>query len=153
MLLFPTMFPGAVELTGPKHSTRMPLRLESALALSVDVNEGAFSSPNPVTGVAVYRLPGPHWPTVPDDICGREQNLVLLATLQSVVPNMVPLTVQVKVMVSSGQVGGAGVNCPATSPGEKIQLLHVKASIHEKHVTCDFNLTWSNFVATYIKWF
>ena len=50
--------------------------------------------------------------------------MLLPPTSQSVVPNMVPLTVQVKVMVSPGQVGEAGVSCPATSPGEKIQLLH-----------------------------
>ena len=53
MLLSPTTYPGLVDLTGPKHTTRMPLRLEPALALSVDMNKVAFSSPNPVTGVAV----------------------------------------------------------------------------------------------------
>ena len=119
MLLLPTMFPEAVELAGPKHSTSMPFSVESAVALSVDVNKVAFVSPNPVSRVAVKALPGPQLAVPPADKCPRVQKILLLSTLQRVIPLVSPVTLHLKVKVSPGQVGGAGVNCPATSPGEK----------------------------------
>ena len=118
-LLLPTLFPGFKELAGPKHSTSMPFSVESAVALSVDVNKVAFISPNPVLRVAVKALPGPQVAVPPADICPRSHKTLLLSTLQRVSPLVSPVTLQQKVKVSPGQVGGAAVNCPATSPGEK----------------------------------
>ena len=110
MVLSPTLFPGSIELAGPKHSTSVPFSVGVAVALSVDVNKGP-SVPNPVMRVAVKTSPGPQTAVPPDVICPRSHKKLLLpATLQSVIPPMLPLTVQVKVTVSSGQVGGAGVN-------------------------------------------
>jgi len=95
----------------------MPFSVGVAVALSVDVNKGP-SVPNPVTRVAVKASPGPQLALPPADICPRVQKTLLLSTLQSVVPLMLPLTVQVKMMVPSGQVGEGAMNCPVTSPGE-----------------------------------
>ena len=57
------------------------------------------------------------------DICDRGHSL-LLFTLQMVIPLMFPVTVQLNVKASPGQVGGAAVNCPATLPGRKYSHLH-----------------------------
>ena len=48
-------------------------------------------------------------------LCTRGQSL-LPPTLQMVIPFLSPVTVHLKVKVSPGQVGGAAVNCPVTSP-------------------------------------
>ena len=88
--------------------------MEVAVPLSVDVNEVAFV-PNPVPGVAMKSLLGPQV-VVEVDICDRIHRLLLPFTLQIVSPLMSPVTVHLKVKVSPGQVGGAAVSCPATSP-------------------------------------
>ena len=123
MVLFPTLFPESRVAPGPKHSTIVPFNTGSAVALSVDV-KGPLA-PNPLSGVAVKaRLPslGPQV-TVAVDICTRLQRLLLPFILQSVVP--LPVTVHLKVKVSPGQVGGGGVNCPVTYPGEKGPWKHL----------------------------
>ena len=102
-----------------KHSISVPSSVGVAVAVSVDEKEVAFITPNPVTGVAVK----PHGDTLPAVVCARIHEL-LPPTLQVVCPFLSPVTVHLKVKVSSGQVGGAAVNCPATSPGEKRHKLH-----------------------------
>ena len=122
MVLLPTKFPAAVELTGPKHSTSTPRSVVTAVVLSIDVNRVAFGSPNPATGVAVKAMfNGPLGPqlAVPADKCASVHTLIEPPTLQRVVPVVSPVTLQVKVKVSPGQVEGAGVNCPETSPENK----------------------------------
>ena len=119
MLLLPTMFPEAIELSGPKHLTSMPFSMESAVALNVDVNKVAFVSPNPVSRIAVKASPGPQVAVPPADKCPRSHKILLLSTLQRVSPLVSPVTLQLKIKVSPGQVGGAAVNCAATLPGEK----------------------------------
>ena len=118
---FPTRFQGSVLVASPKHSTSVPSSAGAAVPLSVDVKEVALA-PNPAPELAVKTLLGPQ---IEDELvlCTRGHSLfppslqvVLPATLQMVVPLMSPITVQVKVKVSSGQVGAAAVNCPATSP-------------------------------------
>ena len=87
-----------------------------AVPLSVDVKEVAVV-PNPVPDLAVKTSRGPQ---MEEDVdrCTRIHSL-LPPTLQMVIPFMSPVTVHLKVKVSSGQVGGAAVNCPATSSGKK----------------------------------
>ena len=119
-MLPPTLFPKSTLLAGPKHSTSVPFSAEVAVPSSVDVKEVAFVS-NPVPGLAVKALLGPQIDE-DDDLCCREHSL-LPPTLQVVNPFMSPVTVHLKVKVSPGQVGGGGMNCPATSPEEKIQLM------------------------------
>ena len=102
-----------------KHSTSVPLSVGVAVAVSVDEKEVASITPNPVPVVAVK----PHAVVGPAVLCARIHEL-LPPTLQVVIPFLSPLTVHLKVKVSPGQVGGAAVNCPATSPGEKIHKLH-----------------------------
>ena len=111
MVLLPTLFPESKVAAGPKHSTSVPFSTGAAVALSVDVKGPLV--PNPLSGVAVKAsLPslGPQV-SVPVDICARIHRLLLLLTLQRVVP--FPVTVHLKVKVSPGQVGGGTVNCPA----------------------------------------
>ena len=103
-----------------KHSISVPLSAGDAVTVSVDEKEVAFITPNPVTVVAVKTDPHVDTPAV---LCARRHEL-LPSTLQVVCPFMSPVTIHLKVEVSSGQVGGTGVNCPATSPGEKIHKLH-----------------------------
>ena len=105
-----------------KHSISVPSSVGDAVPLSVDDKEVASITPNPVPVVAVKTLPGPHV-DVPTALCARIHEL-LPPTLQVVCPFLSPATVHLKVKVSSGQVGGGPVNCPATSPGEKIHKLH-----------------------------
>ena len=104
-----------------KHSISVPSSVGDAVPLSVDVKEVASITPNPVTVVAVRT--GPHVDTAAE-ACTRAHPLLPSSTLQVVCPFLSPVTVHLKVKVSSGQVGGAPVNCPATSPGEKIHKLH-----------------------------
>ena len=115
--LFPTMFPGFTLLSGPKHSTSVPSSVEVAVPLSVDEKEVAVvPGPNPVPGLAVKALPAPQ---IVDevDLCTCPHSL-FPPTLQMVNPLRSPVTVHLKVKASPGQVGGAGVSCPATLPGE-----------------------------------
>ena len=112
---FPTRFSGSTLLAGPKHSTSVPSSTLVALTLSVDVKEVAFV-PNPVPGVALKTLPGPQTEVEVDDRCTRGHSL-LPPTLQTVVSLLPLVTVQVKLKISLGQVGGAAANWPTTSPG------------------------------------
>ena len=117
-MAFPTRFPGSMLLAGPKHSTSVSLSVVFAVPLSVDVKEVVFvPNPDPELAVKTLSVSGPQI-EVESDLCTRGHSL-LPPTLQVMTPSMSPVTVQVKVKVSSGQVGGAGVNCPVTSPGEK----------------------------------
>ena len=86
------------------------------MPLNVDVKEGPLV-PNPLPDLAVKLSLGPQIEEE-FDLCIRLHSLLPLA-LQIVIPLMSPTTVHLKVKVSPGQVGGAGVNCPATSPGGK----------------------------------
>ena len=97
-----------------------------AVPLSIDVKEAPFV-PNPVPDLAVKTPLSPQVVVVLGLLCDRVHSLPF--TLQAVIPLMSPVTVQVKVKVSSGQVAGAGVNCPATSPGE-IKFLTFKVTAH-----------------------
>ena len=125
MVLFPTLFPESKEAAGPKHSTSVPSSTGSAVALSVDVKGPLV--PNPLSGVAVkgwLAPPGIQILTVPVDTCASVHRLLLLLfTLQMVIP--LPVTLHLKVKVSPGQVGGAAVNWPVTSPGEKCPWKHL----------------------------
>ena len=114
--LLPTLFPGCTVLAGPKHSTSVLFSMGLAGPLSVDEKEVAVV-PNPVPDLAVKTSRGPQ---MEEDVdrCTRIHSL-LPPTLQMVIPFMSPVTVHLKVKVSSGQVGGAAVNCPATSSGKK----------------------------------
>ena len=104
-------------LAGPKHSTSVPFSAEVAVPLSVDVKEVALV-PNPVPVVTVKGLPDPQGPGALAVLCSKVHSL-LTPTLQMVSPSLSPETVHLKVKISPGQVGGAAVNCAATSPGEK----------------------------------
>ena len=116
-MLPPTLFPGSTLLAGPKHSTSVLSSAEVAVPLIVDEKEVVFV-PNPVPGLAVRTSLGPQ---LEEDVerCVRGHSLLPPPTLQMVIPFMSPVTVHVKVKVSPGQVGGAAVNCPATSPGDR----------------------------------
>jgi len=121
MKLLPILFPAFLDKSGPKHSTSVPLNEVVAAPLSVDEKEVAIV-PKPVPGLALRALSGPHVEMASAVLCARIHSL-LPATLQMVTPLMSPVTVHLKVKVSPGQVGGAAVNCAATSPGE-IQRYH-----------------------------
>ena len=88
-----------------------------AVPLSVDVKEVALV-PNLVQVVAVKGLVDPQGLGSSAVICTRENSL-LPPTLQTVIPFLSPITVHLKVKVSPGQVGGAAVNCPATTPRDR----------------------------------
>ena len=122
-MLFPTLFSGSLDKSGPKHSTSVPFSVDIAGPLSVDEKE-VTSVPNSVPGVTVKVLPDPQIRGALAVLCRREHS-VLPPTLQMVTPLM-SITVHLKVMLSPGQVGGAAVNCPATSPGENTNFLHSK---------------------------
>ena len=123
-----TQFPGSLlPRSGPKHSTSVPFSVGFAVPLSVDKKEVA-PVPNPVPDVAVK---APQVTVEVVGLCGRlHSSLVLLPTLQVVNPLLSPVTVQLKVKVPPGQVGGAAVNCPVTSPGEKIYTFTAQVSIY-----------------------
>ena len=114
-----TLFPGSTLLAGPKHSTSVPSSAESAVPLNVDVNNGLFV-PNPVSDLAVNVFPQ----TAMDAALCNRIHKMLPPTLQIVTPFMFPTTVHLKVKVSPGQVGGAAVNCPATSSGGKYKSIY-----------------------------
>ena len=111
------MFSGSTLLAGPKHSTSVPFSAESAVPLNVDEKEVASFIPNSLPGLAVKASLGPQREEEVD-LCSRGHSLVP-PTLQVVIPLMFPTTVQLNMKVSPKQVGGAAVNCPATSPEEK----------------------------------
>ena len=91
--------------------------MEVAVPFSVDVKESALV-PNPIPGQAVNTFFGPQIGDEESDVCDRGHSL-LPPTLQMVYPFLSPVTVHLKVKVSPGQVGGAAVNCAATSPGSE----------------------------------
>ena len=90
------------------------------MPLSVDKNEVA-PVPNPVPDLTVKVSPGPQ---IEEEVerCTRVHSL-FPPTLQMVISLTSPVTLHLKVKVSPGQVRGAAVNCPVTSPGEKSKNL------------------------------
>ena len=108
------MFSGSLEKAGPKHPTRVPSSSEVAVPLSVDEKEVPLV-PNPVPVATVKGLPGPQGPGALAVLCTREHSLLPI-TLQMVIPFLSPITLHLKVKVSPGQVDGAAVKCPATTP-------------------------------------
>ena len=116
MVLPFTLFPGLTLLAGPKHSTSVPSSEMFAVTLSVDVKEELFDS-KPVPDVALNISCAPQ---IEEEciLCTRLHSL-LPFTLQIVIPFKSPVTVHLKVKVLPGQVGGAAVNCPVTSPVAK----------------------------------
>ena len=89
------------------------------MLLSVDVKEVAFV-PNSAPGLALKALPGPQLIIEEEFVrCVRALHSLLPPTLQMVNPLMSPVTLHLKVKVSPGQVGGATVSCPVTSPGDR----------------------------------
>ena len=140
------MFPASLEKSGPKHSTSVSFSAEVAVPLSVDEKEVALV-PNPVPVVTVKELPDPQGPGPYAVLCTREHSL-LPPTLQMVIPVLSPVTVHLKVKVSPGQVGGAAVNCAATSPESiKIKKKHW-FSVHQLTL-CTPNLF---FVLVPVAW-
>ena len=114
------MFPGSTLLAGPKHSTSVPFRVVVAVPLSVDVKEVALV-PKPDPGRDVKVSLGPQ--TAGDVcVCTRVHSSIP-ATLHVVTLFKSPPTVHLKVNGSPGQVGGAAVNCPVTSPEEKYIII------------------------------
>ena len=81
------------------------------MPLSVDEKEEAVV-PNSNPDVAVNARPGPQVDEAPAVLCARVHSLVP-PTLQTVIPFLSPPTVQLKIKLPPGQVGGAAVNCPA----------------------------------------
>ena len=114
------MFPASLEKAGPKHSTSVPFSSGVAVPLSVDEKEVALV-PKPVPVVTVKGLPDPQGLGSSAVLCTREHSL-LPPTLQMVIPFLFPVTVHLKVKVSPGQVGGAAVSCPVTTPGRDIKF-------------------------------
>ena len=93
-----------------------------ALPLSADKKEVAFV-PNSVPALAVNLSPVPQI-EVEVDLCNRlHSSLVLIPTLQVVIPLMSPVTLQLKVKVLPGQVGGAAKKCLVTTPGRKYSYI------------------------------
>jgi len=95
-----------------KHSTNVPSSAIVAIPLSVDSRIREFNSG--VVDVALKAPPGP------------QVSLSSRPTMHSLPPptlQMVSLemtsTVHMKQKVSLGQVGGAAINCPPTSPRDK----------------------------------
>ena len=108
------MFAVSLENCGPKHSTSVPSSLEVATPLSADENKVALA-PNPVPDTAMNGLPDPQARGSLNVLCGRIHSS-LPFTLHMVIPFIFPM-VHLNMKVSLGQVGGAAMNCPATSPG------------------------------------
>ena len=108
------MFAASLENNGPKHSTSVPSSLGVAMPLSVDENKVALV-PNPVPDTAMNGLSDPQARGALTVLCGRIHSL-LPFTLHMVIPLLFPM-VHFKMKEPLGQVGGAGMNCPETSPG------------------------------------
>ena len=100
--------------------TSVPFSCEVAVPLSVDEKEVALV-PNPVPDLAVKTPRGPQMEE-DVDLCTRVHSL-LPFTLQMVIPFLSPVTLHLKVKVSSGQVGGAAVSCPATSNKNGVSIV------------------------------
>ena len=126
-----TLMSRSILLACPKHSTSVPSSEEVAVPLSVDVKEGPLV-PNPVPGLAVRELFGPQGEEEDVDVCAKVHSLVPNPTLQMVLPLISPVTVHLKVKVSPGQVGGATVNCPATSG--KINTTLTSITLSQEHI-------------------
>ena len=109
------MLSAPLEKAGPKHSTSVAFSVGIAVPLRVDEKEVAPVIPNPVPAVTEKGLVDPQGAEALAVLCVRIHSL-LPPTLQMLTPFMSPVTVHLKVKVSPGQVGGAAVNCPATSP-------------------------------------
>ena len=140
-MLLPTLFPGSLTRPGPKHSTSISSSSGVAVPLSVDEKEVALV-PNPVPDLAVRVLPGPHVDTAPTVLSEKIQAL-LPPTLQVVNPFLSPVTVQLKVKVSPGQVGGAAVSCPATSPERNKRYIPVECTKEtETEEGKDMQIAW-----------
>ena len=120
------MLSSSLEKAGPKHSTSVAFSSKVAVPLSVDEYEVALV-PKPVPVPTVKGLPSPHGPGALAVLCTREHSL-LPFTLQMVIPFLSPPTVHLKVNLSPAQVGGAAVNCPATSPWRD-QTLHTAYTV------------------------
>ena len=88
--------------------------MKFAVPVSVDEKEVELL-PNSAPGLAVKALPGPHVDAALAVLCVRIHSL-LPFTLQMVTPFLSPPTVQLKIKLLPGQVGGASVNRPATGP-------------------------------------
>lgn len=108
------LFPNTVPVSLSRHSTSVSSNEKVAVPLSVDVKEGPFV-PNPVPPVAVKAFSGPHKAVAPIVSCARVQ-VLLPPTLQRV--SLIPVTVQVKLKISLGQVVEGAVNCAEISPGD-----------------------------------
>ena len=107
------MFLEFLEKAGPKHSTSVLSSAEVAVPFSVDEKEVALV-PNSGPAVAVKGLLVPQvWESCV--LCNKVHSLPP-PTLQMVTPFLSPAIVHLKVKESPGQVGGAAVNCPVTSP-------------------------------------
>ena len=128
-----TLFFVSTLLSGPKHSTSVPSSAGSAVPLSVDVNEVAVvPGPNPVPGLAVKASPAPQTGDEVD-LCTRVHSL-FPPTLQMVNPLRSPVTIHSKVKESPGQVGGAAVSCPVTTPARK-DIKSYTYTLPSTHVT------------------
>ena len=136
LITWRVLFPNTVPLSLSRHSTSVSSSERVAVPLSVDVKEGP-SVPNPIPGVAVKAFPGPHVAVPPLTVpCDRIHSL-LPSTLQRVIPFLTPVTVQVKLKVSLGQVAEGAVNCAETSPGDN------KYVEHPLHLSCWISTTTS----------
>ena len=134
-MLFPTLFIDVIVLACPKHSTSVPFSTEVASPLSVDEKEVTFV-PNSVPPLAVNISPRPQI-EVEVDLCNRlHSSLVLLPTLQTVIPFLSSETVHLKVKVLPGQVGGAARKCVVTSPGRKYSYISTNFNSLESNCYC-----------------
>ena len=117
-VLMLTLFPGCTLVAGPKHSTSVPYNAWVAVPLNVDVKEVVLvPGTKRLSGLAVKAPLAPQ--TVEEvDLCSSPHSL-FPPTLQMVTPFKSPVTVHLKVKVSPEHVGGAAVNCPATSAAWK----------------------------------
>ena len=62
-------------------------------------------------------------------VCANAHTSLLPFTLQVVNKYLLPETLHSNMKVSSGQVGGAAVNCAVTSPGEKVHADNYMAQV------------------------
>lgn len=115
MVLSPTMVPGKA---GPKHSTNVAFSAGDAVALNVVGKKLVLVFSN----MAVKTL---QTEVTLVSRCNRIQLVLPPSSLQKVTPLVSPATVHSKVMVSKGQVGGGGMNCPTTSSVETKVIINL----------------------------